>query len=185
MILQHNGTTQSMNDIRYLCVHVCLSVWLFFQSLSRMTRVVPAVFSAVIDTCGPAAIMGCAGGAGARGQGPAAPAHCYGHCLSQLTHPNTPRHTHQGMHANSKNVRVCLKTAQLMPIHSHYMSSDTRNPDTIINIVFMLYSILLHRNSIAFEITSVLGRVGFFYIYVGRITNEDVFTEAQRDENTS
>lgn len=38
------------------------------QSLSRLTRLVPAVFLAVIDTCGPAAILEGVGGAGARVQ---------------------------------------------------------------------------------------------------------------------
>uniref|UniRef100_A0A8D3EDR1 Unc-51 like kinase 4 n=1 Tax=Scophthalmus maximus TaxID=52904 RepID=A0A8D3EDR1_SCOMX len=38
------------------------------SSLSRLTRVVPAVFLAVIDTCGPAAILEGVGGAGARVQ---------------------------------------------------------------------------------------------------------------------
>ncbi|XP_031134165.1 serine/threonine-protein kinase ULK4 isoform X2 [Sander lucioperca] len=37
-------------------------------ALSRLTRVVPAVFLAVIDTCGPAAILEGVGGAGARVQ---------------------------------------------------------------------------------------------------------------------
>lgn len=38
------------------------------SALSRLTRVVPAVFSAVIDICGPAAILEAVGGAGARVQ---------------------------------------------------------------------------------------------------------------------
>ncbi|KAG7229443.1 hypothetical protein INR49_012834 [Caranx melampygus] len=38
------------------------------ESLSRLTRVVPAVFLAVIDTCGSVAILECVGGAGARVQ---------------------------------------------------------------------------------------------------------------------
>ncbi|XP_070691142.1 serine/threonine-protein kinase ULK4 [Pempheris klunzingeri] len=38
------------------------------SSLSRLSRVVPAVFLAVIDTCGPAAILDALGGAGARVQ---------------------------------------------------------------------------------------------------------------------
>ncbi|KAM3614773.1 uncharacterized protein V6R79_018903 [Siganus canaliculatus] len=38
------------------------------SSLSRLTRVVPAVFLAVIDTCGPVAILEDLGGAGARVQ---------------------------------------------------------------------------------------------------------------------
>uniref|UniRef100_A0A671WX50 Unc-51 like kinase 4 n=1 Tax=Sparus aurata TaxID=8175 RepID=A0A671WX50_SPAAU len=38
------------------------------SSLSRLTRMVPAVFLAVIDTCGPAAILDGVGGAGARVQ---------------------------------------------------------------------------------------------------------------------
>ncbi|XP_042280032.1 serine/threonine-protein kinase ULK4 isoform X1 [Thunnus maccoyii] len=38
------------------------------SSLSRLTQVVPAVFLAVIDTCGPAAILEGVGGAGARVQ---------------------------------------------------------------------------------------------------------------------
>ncbi|XP_040900709.1 serine/threonine-protein kinase ULK4 [Toxotes jaculatrix] len=38
------------------------------SSLSRLTRVVPAVFLGVIDTCGPAAILEGVGGAGARVQ---------------------------------------------------------------------------------------------------------------------
>ncbi|KAM8734994.1 serine/threonine-protein kinase ULK4 isoform 1-T2 [Acanthopagrus schlegelii] len=38
------------------------------SSLSRLTRMVPAVFLAVIDTCGPAAILDSVGGAGARVQ---------------------------------------------------------------------------------------------------------------------
>ncbi|XP_075868920.1 serine/threonine-protein kinase ULK4 isoform X1 [Nelusetta ayraudi] len=38
------------------------------SSLSRLTRLVPAVFLAVIDTCGPAAILEDVGGAGARVQ---------------------------------------------------------------------------------------------------------------------
>lgn len=38
------------------------------QSLSRLTRVVPAVFLAVIDTCGSVAILECVGGAGPRVQ---------------------------------------------------------------------------------------------------------------------
>lgn len=53
-----------MNDIHYLC----FSVYPRLQSLSRLTRVVPAVFLAVIDTCGPAAILEGVGGAGARVQ---------------------------------------------------------------------------------------------------------------------
>uniref|UniRef100_A0A8C6UVP2 Unc-51 like kinase 4 n=1 Tax=Neogobius melanostomus TaxID=47308 RepID=A0A8C6UVP2_9GOBI len=38
------------------------------SALSRITRVVPAVFSSVIDICGPAAILEAVGGAGARVQ---------------------------------------------------------------------------------------------------------------------
>ncbi|XP_039868680.1 serine/threonine-protein kinase ULK4 isoform X1 [Simochromis diagramma] len=38
------------------------------SSLSRLTRVVPAIFLSVIDTCGPAAILEGIGGAGARVQ---------------------------------------------------------------------------------------------------------------------
>lgn len=41
---------------------------LYLQSLSRLTRVVPAVFLAVMDTCGPAAILEGMGAAGARVQ---------------------------------------------------------------------------------------------------------------------
>lgn len=44
------------------------SVFLCLQALSRLTRVLPAVFLAVIDTCGPAAILEGVGGAGARVQ---------------------------------------------------------------------------------------------------------------------
>lgn len=60
------ANTQSENDIHYLCVYMC--VCLCLQSLSRLTRVVPAVFLAVIDTCGSVAILECVGGAGARVQ---------------------------------------------------------------------------------------------------------------------
>lgn len=45
-------------------VSTCVSI----QSLSRLTRLVPAVFLAVIDTCGPAAILEGLGGAGAKVQ---------------------------------------------------------------------------------------------------------------------
>ena len=46
----------------FICLSLCV------QSLSRLTRVVPAVFLAVIDTCGPAAVLEGVDGAGARVQ---------------------------------------------------------------------------------------------------------------------
>lgn len=55
-------------SVHYLRVCVCVYLFLFFQSLSRLTRVVPAIFLSVIDTCGPAAILEGIGGAGARVQ---------------------------------------------------------------------------------------------------------------------
>lgn len=49
--------------------YICLSVCLYYvQSLSRLTQVVPGVFLAVIDTCGPAAILEGVGVSGARVQ---------------------------------------------------------------------------------------------------------------------
>jgi len=57
--------SQLINDILDI-ISVC--VCLFPQSLSRLTRVDPAVFLAVIDTCGPAAIFEGVGGSGARVQ---------------------------------------------------------------------------------------------------------------------
>lgn len=45
-----------------------VNVYLFFQSLSRLTRVAPTIFQAVIDTCGPAAILEGIRGAGSQVQ---------------------------------------------------------------------------------------------------------------------
>lgn len=54
------------HNLPFAIPYVCVPVYL--QALSRLTRVVPAVFSAVIDICGPAAILEAVGGAGARVQ---------------------------------------------------------------------------------------------------------------------
>lgn len=62
------------NILLFICngitAAVCLpaSPCVSIQCLSRLTRLVPAVFLAVIDTCGPAAILEGVGGAGARVQ---------------------------------------------------------------------------------------------------------------------
>lgn len=62
---EHNSWMTHITSV-YASMFISLFLWL--QSLSRLTRVVPAVFLAVIDTCGPAAILEGMSGAGARVQ---------------------------------------------------------------------------------------------------------------------
>ncbi|XP_070768283.1 serine/threonine-protein kinase ULK4 [Enoplosus armatus] len=66
----HLVTTEIGSALWYLFTHSTVEAVRVtaISSLSRLTRVVPAVFSAVIDTCGPAAILEGVGGAGARVQ---------------------------------------------------------------------------------------------------------------------
>ncbi|XP_045899646.1 serine/threonine-protein kinase ULK4 [Micropterus dolomieu] len=66
----HLVTTEIGSALWYLFTHSTVEAVRVtaISSLSRLTRVVPAVFSAVIDTCGPAAILEGMGGAGARVQ---------------------------------------------------------------------------------------------------------------------
>ncbi|XP_028984122.1 serine/threonine-protein kinase ULK4 isoform X3 [Betta splendens] len=64
------GTTEIGAALWYLFTHSTVEAVRVtaISSLSRLTRVVPAVFLAVIDTCSPAAILDGLGGAGARVQ---------------------------------------------------------------------------------------------------------------------
>ncbi|XP_027143141.1 serine/threonine-protein kinase ULK4 isoform X1 [Larimichthys crocea] len=66
----HLVTTEIGSALWYLFTHSTVEAVRVtaISSLSRLTRVVPAVFLAVIDTCGPAAILEGVGGAGARVQ---------------------------------------------------------------------------------------------------------------------
>ncbi|XP_044062546.1 serine/threonine-protein kinase ULK4 isoform X2 [Siniperca chuatsi] len=66
----HLVTTEIGSALWYLFTHSSVEAVRVtaISSLSRLTRVVPAVFSAVIDTCGPVAILEGLGGAGARVQ---------------------------------------------------------------------------------------------------------------------
>ncbi|XP_019947010.2 serine/threonine-protein kinase ULK4 [Paralichthys olivaceus] len=66
----HLSTTEMGSALWYLFTHSTVEAVRLtaISSLSRLTRVVPAVFSAVIDTCGPAAILEGVAGAGARVQ---------------------------------------------------------------------------------------------------------------------
>ncbi|XP_034466279.1 serine/threonine-protein kinase ULK4 [Hippoglossus hippoglossus] len=79
--IENISTTDSGSSHRLFTTEMGSALWYLFthsdveavrltaiSSLFRITRVVPAVFSAVIDTCGPAAILGGVGGAGARVQ---------------------------------------------------------------------------------------------------------------------
>ncbi|XP_047455886.1 serine/threonine-protein kinase ULK4 [Mugil cephalus] len=63
-------TTEIGSALWYLFTHSTVEAVRVtaISSLSRLTRVVPAVFLAVIDTCGPAAILEDVGAAGARVQ---------------------------------------------------------------------------------------------------------------------
>ncbi|XP_026149297.1 serine/threonine-protein kinase ULK4 isoform X2 [Mastacembelus armatus] len=66
----HLVTTEIGSALWYLFTHSTVEAVRVtaISSLSRLTRVVPAVFLAVIDTCGPAAILEGVDGAGARVQ---------------------------------------------------------------------------------------------------------------------
>ncbi|XP_031134163.1 serine/threonine-protein kinase ULK4 isoform X1 [Sander lucioperca] len=66
----HLVTTEIGSALWYLFTHSTVEAVRVtaISALSRLTRVVPAVFLAVIDTCGPAAILEGVGGAGARVQ---------------------------------------------------------------------------------------------------------------------
>nr|XP_046256457.1 serine/threonine-protein kinase ULK4 isoform X3 [Scatophagus argus] len=66
----HLVTTEIGSALWYLFTHSTVEAVRIaaISSLSRLTRVVPAVFLALIDTCGPAAILEGVGGAGARVQ---------------------------------------------------------------------------------------------------------------------
>ncbi|KAK5892707.1 hypothetical protein CesoFtcFv8_013061 [Champsocephalus esox] len=64
------ATTEIGSALWYLFTHSTVEAVRVtaISALSRLTRVLPAVFLAVIDTCGPAAILEGVGGAGARVQ---------------------------------------------------------------------------------------------------------------------
>ncbi|XP_075937519.1 serine/threonine-protein kinase ULK4 [Anarhichas minor] len=66
----HLVTTEIGSALWYLFTHSTVEAVRVtaISALSRITQVVPAVFLAVIDTCGPAAILEGVGGAGARVQ---------------------------------------------------------------------------------------------------------------------
>ncbi|XP_054478447.1 serine/threonine-protein kinase ULK4 isoform X2 [Anoplopoma fimbria] len=66
----HLVTTEIGSALWYLFTHSTVEAVRVtaISALSRLTQVVPAVFLAVIDTCGPAAILEGVGGAGARVQ---------------------------------------------------------------------------------------------------------------------
>ncbi|KAK9513459.1 hypothetical protein VZT92_026990 [Zoarces viviparus] len=66
----HLFTTEIGSALWYLFTHSTVEAVRVtaISALSRITQVVPAVFLAVIDTCGPAAILEGVGGAGARVQ---------------------------------------------------------------------------------------------------------------------
>ncbi|XP_059196171.1 serine/threonine-protein kinase ULK4 [Centropristis striata] len=66
----HLLTTEIGSALWYLFTHSTVEAVRVttVSALSRLTQVVPAVFSAVIETCGPAAILEGVGGAGARVQ---------------------------------------------------------------------------------------------------------------------
>ncbi|XP_033495595.2 serine/threonine-protein kinase ULK4 [Epinephelus lanceolatus] len=66
----HLVTTEIASALWYLFTHSTVEAVRVtaISALSRLTRVVPAVFLAVIDTCGPAAILEGVGAAGARVQ---------------------------------------------------------------------------------------------------------------------
>ncbi|XP_034409026.1 serine/threonine-protein kinase ULK4 [Cyclopterus lumpus] len=66
----HLVTTEMGSALWYLFTHSTVEAVRVtaISALSRLTKVVPAVFLAVIDTCGPEAILEGAGGAGARVQ---------------------------------------------------------------------------------------------------------------------
>ncbi|XP_054869601.1 serine/threonine-protein kinase ULK4 isoform X2 [Amphiprion ocellaris] len=66
----HLATTEMGSALWFLFTHSTVEAVRVtaVSSLSRLSRVVPAVFLAVIDTCGPVAILETIGGAGARVQ---------------------------------------------------------------------------------------------------------------------
>ncbi|XP_041844643.1 serine/threonine-protein kinase ULK4 [Melanotaenia boesemani] len=66
----HLVTTEIGSALWYLFTHSTVEAVRItaISSLSRLTRVDPAVFLAVIDTCGPTAVLEALGGAGARVQ---------------------------------------------------------------------------------------------------------------------
>ncbi|XP_041798587.1 serine/threonine-protein kinase ULK4 isoform X2 [Chelmon rostratus] len=66
----HLVTTEMGSALWYLFTHSTVEAVRVtaISSLSRLTRVTPAVFLAVIDTCGPAAVLEGVGGTGARVQ---------------------------------------------------------------------------------------------------------------------
>ncbi|GLD48819.1 serine/threonine-protein kinase ULK4 isoform X4 [Lates japonicus] len=79
--IENISTTVSGSSHHLVTAEIGSALWYLFthstveavrvtaiSSLSRLTRVVPAVFLSVIDTCGPAAIFEGVGGAGARVQ---------------------------------------------------------------------------------------------------------------------
>ncbi|XP_056235896.1 serine/threonine-protein kinase ULK4 isoform X1 [Seriola aureovittata] len=80
-IVENISTTVSGSSHHLVTTDIGSTLWYLFthstveavrvtaiSSLSRLTRLVPAVFLSVIDTCGPAAVLEGVGGAGARVQ---------------------------------------------------------------------------------------------------------------------
>ncbi|KAM9352888.1 serine/threonine-protein kinase ULK4 [Symphorus nematophorus] len=67
---RHLAATEIGSDLWYLFTHSTVEAVRVtaISSLSRLARVVPTVFMAVIDTCGPAAVLEGVGGAGAKVQ---------------------------------------------------------------------------------------------------------------------
>lgn len=110
MIYLHHLNFAFLFIIVWSCM--CLSACLYcLQSLSRLTQVVPAVFLAVIDTCGPAAILEGVGGAGARVQQ---------HLLTAMATALV-----------SSRIQTHRVTQNRVRIYSHtsYISTGPRNPD--------------------------------------------------------
>ncbi|XP_035986139.1 serine/threonine-protein kinase ULK4 isoform X4 [Fundulus heteroclitus] len=69
-VSRHLATTEMGSALWYLFTHSTVEAVRVtaISSLSRLTRVDPAVFLSVIDTCGPAAVLEGIGGAGSRVQ---------------------------------------------------------------------------------------------------------------------
>lgn len=98
---------------------------LCLQCLSKLSRVVPTVFLAVIDTCGPAAILEGLGGAGARVQ-----QHLLTAMATALLSSRTQTHRFS---QNRVFVYLSLKNV-------NDKKRETQTPATIfINVIFYLY----------------------------------------------
>lgn len=115
-----------MTFITSLCVCMFICLPLCLQSLSRLTQVVPAVFLAVIDTCGPAAILEGVGGVGARVQ-----QHLLTAMATALLSSRTQTHRFT---QNKVRVHLCLQI-----VKHKYREKPRHKQPYFFNVIFYQY----------------------------------------------